>query len=459
MYAVVDIETTGGSPRSEKITEIALYIFNGKEIIKEFKTLINPERPIPYFITSLTGITNEMVADAPKFYEIAKQLVEMTEDKIIVAHNVSFDYRFIRSEFKSLGFDFSRNNLCTLQLSRRLFPGHRSYSLGHICQDLGILIDNRHRAAGDAMATVKLLKKLIQKCHEEGMEDLLAAASRPVLKNLHPLLDRKIIDHLPEDTGVYYFFNDQNQVIYIGKSRNIKQRIYNHLTNNSSRRSIELKENIASVECEVTGSELVALLIESSEIKRHSPYYNRAQKRKVMQYGLYSFKDDNGYLNLKIDRTASRLNDNPHTCFTNQMEAKTTLSRLSERFWLCQKLCGLYETEGACFHYEIRQCNGACIGKESHAIYNNRVTKALSTFYYNNKNFLIIDKGRNQAERSIIQVENGKYIGFGYLDTEESYVHLDSLLECIKVYEDNRDIQQIIRAYLNNNNVEKIIKY
>ncbi len=459
MYAVIDIETTGGSPKSEKITEIAIYISDGKEIVDEFITLVNPEKPIPYFITSLTGITNEMVADAPKFYEIAKQLVELTEDKIFVAHNVSFDYRFIRSEFKSLGYDFNRNNLCTLQLSRRLFPGHRSYSLGNICKDLGINIENRHRAAGDALATVKLLETLLTKCNENGGDNILATASRPNLKNLHPLLDRKILDNLPEETGVYYFLNDQNQVIYIGKSRNIKQRVYSHLSNNSSRRSIELKENIASIEYEVTGSELIALLIESSEIKKHSPYYNRAQKRKVMQYGLFSFKDDNGYLNLKIDRTASRINDSPYTCFTNQAEARTILSRLAERYWLCQKLCGLYETEGACFHHEIRQCNGACIGKESTAIYNNRVTKALSTFYYDNKNFLIIDKGRNHSERSIVQVENGKYLGFGYLNTEESYVHLDSLLDCIKIYEDNRDIHQIIRSYLNHKEVEKIIKY
>jgi DNA polymerase III subunit epsilon len=459
MYAVVDIETTGGSPKSEKITEIAIYISDGKEIVDEFTTLVNPEKSIPYFITSLTGITNEMVSDAPKFYEIAKQLVEITEDKIIVAHNVSFDYRFIRSEFKSLGYDFTRNNLCTLQLSRRLFPGHRSYSLGNICKDLGINIENRHRAAGDALATVRLLEMLLKKCNESGTDNLIDAASRPNMKNLHPLLDRKIMDNLPEETGVYYFLNDQNQVIYIGKSRNLKQRVFSHLSNNGSRRSIELKENIASIEYEITGSELVALLIESSEIKKHSPYYNRAQKRKVMQYGLFSFKDDNGYLNLKIDRTALRLNETPYTCFTNQAEAKTILSRLTERYWLCQKLCGLYETEGACFHYEIRQCNGACIGKESPAVYNNRVTKALSTFYYDNKNFLIIDRGRNHSERSIIQVENGKYMGFGYLNTEESYVHLDSLLDCIKIYEDNRDIHQIIRSYLNNNEVEKIIKY
>jgi DNA polymerase-3 subunit epsilon len=459
MYAVVDIETTGGSPKNEKITEIAIYITDGKEIVDEFITLINPEKPIPYFITSLTGITNEMVEDAPRFYEVAKRIVELTDDKILVAHNVNFDYRFIKSEFKSLGYDFTRSNLCTLQLSRRLFPGYRSYSLGNICHDLGITIESRHRAAGDALATVKLLELLLHKCNANGEDNLMAAALRPGLKNLHPLLDPEVIDNLPEETGVYYFINDQNQVIYIGKSRNIKQRVYSHFTNNGSRRAIELKENIASVEFEVTGSELIALLIESSEIKKHSPFYNRAQKRKVMQYGLFSFKDDDGYINLKIDRTAARLNDAPYATFTNQAEARTVLSRLAEKYWLCQKLCGLYETEGACFHHEIRQCNGACIGKEPPAIYNNRVTGALGTFYYENRNFLIIDKGRNHSERAIVQVENGKYIGFGYLNTEESYIHLDSLMDCIKIYEDNRDIHQIIKSYLNHNDVEKIIKY
>jgi len=459
MYAVVDIETTGGSPKTEKITEIAIYIYDGKKIVDEFVSLVNPEKPIPYFITSLTGINDEMVADAPKFYEIAKQIVEYTEDKILVAHNASFDYKFIKSEFKSLGFDFIRNNLCTLQLSRKLIPGHRSYSLGKLCGDLGINVENRHRAAGDALATVELFKILQKQNNQEGAEDALAASARPNLKNLHPQLDQAFLDNLSEETGVYYFLNDQHQVIYIGKSKNIRKRILSHLSNNGSRRSIELKESIAQIEYELTGSELVALLVESSEIKKHSPRYNRAQKRKTMQYGLYSFKDENGYLNLKIDKTSGRVNETPHTCFSAKTEATSVLSKISERHWLCQKLCGLYETEGACFHHEIRQCNGACVGKESAAVYNNRVTKAISTFYYENKNFLIIDKGRNNNERSVVQVEQGKYIGFGYLDVEESYLHLESFLDCVKIYEDNRDIHQIIKTYLNKNKVEKIIRY
>jgi len=377
-----------------------------------------------------------------RIYEIAREIVEFTEDKILVAHNASFDYKFIKSEFKSLGFDFIRNNLCTLQLSRKLIPGHRSYSLGKLCTDLGIKIENRHRAAGDALATVELLKILLKQSNQEDAKDIIAASAKPNLKNLHPQLDPGFLDRLPEETGVYYFLNDHHQVIYIGKSKNIRQRILSHLSNNGSKRSIELKESIAQIEYELTGSELVALLVESSEIKKHSPHYNRAQKRKVMQYGLYSFRDKDGYLNLKIDKTSGRLNETPHTCFTTKAEATSVVSKLAERYWLCQKLCGLYVTEGACFHYEIRQCNGACVGKEPVAAYNNRTNKALSNFYYDNKNFLIIDKGRNSSERSVIQVEQGKYIGFGYLDVEESYVHLDSFLNCVKIFCDLEYISQ-----------------
>jgi DNA polymerase-3 subunit epsilon len=459
LYAVVDIETTGGSALTEKITEIAIYTYDGEKIVDEFTTLINPEKNIPYYITALTGISNEMVAEAPKFYEIAKQIVEITEDKILVAHNASFDYKFIKSEFKRLGYEYTRENICTLRLSRRLLPGHRSYSLGNLCASLGIEIMNRHRAAGDALATVKLLERLMNQMADSGQEDILKHSVSPNLKNLHPDLDARILQELPEETGVYYFLNEHKQVIYIGKSKNIRKRVLSHLSNNGSRRSIQLKESIAGIDFELTGSELIALLIESSEIKKHAPRFNRAQKRKVMQYGLYAEKDDRGYYRLIIDKTANRINQSPETCFQNKTEAKAILSKLIERHWLCQKLCGMYDTDGACFHYEIRQCNGACIGKEQADIYNKRVMKSLSGFYYPQKNMLIIDKGREENERSVVQLENGKYIGFGFLNTETSYLQLDDIRDTIKIYEDNRDVQQIIRTYLNRHDVEKILRY
>ncbi|MCU0366765.1 MAG: 3'-5' exonuclease, partial [Bacteroidales bacterium] len=186
MYAVVDIETTGGSARLERITEIAVYIHDGTRVVEEFSTLVNPERNIPYFITSLTGITNEMVEDAPRFFEVAKKIVEITEGRVFVAHNARFDYSFIRQEFSMLGYNFKRPLLDTVALSRKLLPGHRSYSLGNLCKDLGIEINGRHRASGDALATVKLMELLLEKDRE--------LKSGSIIRNrktsrLHPALE------------------------------------------------------------------------------------------------------------------------------------------------------------------------------------------------------------------------------------------------------------------------------
>ncbi len=162
MYSIIDIETTGGSPKTEKITEISLLIHDGSSITDEFTTLINPEKRIPAFITGITGITDKMVSGAPKFYEIARKVIEMTENRIFVAHNASFDYGFIREEFRQLGYTYSREKLCTVRLSRKIIPGLRSYSLGKLCSELNIRIENRHRARGDALATVKLFEMLLE---------------------------------------------------------------------------------------------------------------------------------------------------------------------------------------------------------------------------------------------------------------------------------------------------------
>ena len=161
MYAIVDIETTGGRASFEKITEIAIYIHDGKNVVEEFSTLINPGRTIPYFISRLTGIDNEMVKNAPRFYEIARKIVELTQDKVFVAHNVGFDYKFIQEEFKRLGYDYQRKTMCTVRMGRKFLPGYKSYSLGKLCQQLGISINGRHRAAGDALATVKLFEMIL----------------------------------------------------------------------------------------------------------------------------------------------------------------------------------------------------------------------------------------------------------------------------------------------------------
>jgi DNA polymerase-3 subunit epsilon len=456
MYAIIDIETTGGSAHLEKITEIAIYQHDGNEITDEYVSLVNPERNIPYFITNLTGITNEMVEDAPRFYEIAKKIIELTEGRIFVAHNARFDYSFIRQEYKSLGFNFKRSILDTVALSRKLLPGHKSYSLGNICDDLSISINGRHRAAGDALATVRLFEILMARDIDmNGGRSTLLKNTR--VSKLNPKLNTAKIEMIPDEPGIYYFYNEKGDLIYIGKSRNLQQRINTHLSNNSTNRAMEMRDLIADISWERTGSELIALLKESSEIKRNRPVYNRAQRRTGFQWGIFRFIDTNGYLNYRY----GQINDDeiPVSVFTSKEKTKSKLGSLVDTYKLCQKLSGLYETEGACFHYQVGICKGACIGKESPGEYNERAAKATEQFIFSRLNFFIIDKGREDDERCAVKIVNGKYSGWGYFNINDMGFGLSAVHDCIKPSGDNSDIQVILKSYLRSNRVEKIIEF
>ncbi len=456
MYAIIDIETTGGSALAEKITEIAVYQHDGCQITGEWVSLINPERSIPYFITNITGISNEMVEDAPRFYEIAKKLIELTEGRTFVAHNARFDYSFIRQEFKSLGYNYRRSILDTVALSRKLIPGHRSYSLGNICADLDITISGRHRAAGDALATVKLFELIIEKDKElNGGRSVLIKNTR--ISKLNPSLDTAKTDNIPEEPGIYFFYNEKGDLIYIGKSRNLQQRISTHLSNNTTKRSMEMRDLIADISWETTGSELIALLRESYEIKANKPLYNRAQRRTGFHWGIYSYKDDNGYINYRYGQVD--IGDSPISVFTSKEKAKSKLGSMVEIYGLCQRFAGLYETEGACFHQQVGLCRGACIGSETAEEYNERAGKAVEEFFFARRNFFIIDKGRNDEERCAVKITNGKYAGYGYFNINDMGFGLTAIHDCIKPSSDNREIQMILKQYLRSNRVEKIIEF
>ena len=457
MFAILDIETTGGSPASEKITEIAIFFHDGQKVVDEWSTLINPEKAIPYFITGLTGITNEMVADAPMFYEIAKVIVERTENHTIVGHNVNFDYSFIKSEFKRLGFEFSRKTLCTVKLSRKIFPGHKSYSLGKICKELGIVISDRHRAAGDALATVRLFEMLLANQNGDG-ESMLISEPAGRYKNLNEHLTVNDIENLPEGCGTYYFFDDKQQLLYIGKSKNIRHRVLSHLGNTTSKRAQEMKQRIHTISFDMTGSELIALLKESREIKDQKPMYNRAQKRSSFYWGMYTSKDEYGYITFRLQKI-SETADDPVTCYNSKKEAREALTRMVEKNWLCQKLSGLYQTDGACFHHSIRQCNGACVQAEAVSVYNKRAGALLDSLRLDRGNVLIIDEGRTHDERSLVRIEKGMYMGYGYVSVNDTYLGIDQMLECINPELDNRDIRQILKNWLKNNKVEKMLYY
>ena len=291
MYSVVDIETTGNGFKGQKITEISIFIFDGEKIIDEFTSLVNPEQKIPHFITNLTGITEAMVRTAPKFYEIAKKVAEITKDTIFVAHNVNFDYNIIRDEFKSLGFDFKLKKLCTVRLSRKIIPGLASYSLGNICSAEGIKISARHRAKGDAEATVEMFRRLLKRDDAFTINSFLNVKSREA--TLPPLLDKQVVDTLPERHGVYYFKNQQKEVIYVGKANNIKQRVISHFYD-KKKKERKMCLEIADISYTETGNELIALLHESSEIKHLYPKFNRAQRKAGEAVGLFSYEEQKG---------------------------------------------------------------------------------------------------------------------------------------------------------------------
>jgi DNA polymerase III subunit epsilon len=456
VYAIIDIETSGGNPARDKITEIAVILHDGKEVVREFTTLVNPECRIPYHITALTGITNEMVANAPRFYEIARDLVEITRDAVFVAHNVSFDYNFVRNEFKQLGYEFKRDQLCTVRLSRKLLPGHRSYSLGRLCEDLNIEVRGRHRAYGDAMATATLFGLLLGKEREADARYITGAHTLP--KDLHPALDLQLLRKLPEAPGVYYFYNKDLELIYIGKSKNIRNRVMSHFSNQTTGKAIRMRADIADISYEVTGSELIALLKESEEIKKFRPLYNRTQRRSLFRYGLFSNRNEAGYIVFSLGKT-SETDAQPLVCFTGKAEATEFMNRIIDRFGLCQKLAGMYPSPGPCFHHEIGACKGACVGKELPSSYNLRAEKVLNTYRFGFDNLLIVDAGRSVEEKGVVKIENGRYIGYGFFSPEFADTDNRILHDCVMTYTDNREVQQIIRQYLRNNQVDKIIAF
>ena len=451
MYAIVDIETTGGKFNEEGITEIAIYRHDGHQIVDQFSSLVNPERPIQAFVASLTGINNNMLRQAPKFYEVAKRIVEITDNAVLVAHNAQFDYRILRTEFTRLGYEFERRTICTVELSKKLLPGHASYSLGKLTRALGIPISDRHRAQGDAQATVKLFQLLLDRDHEKNIVE--ASIRLDPKKQLEPNL-LELIERAPSETGIYYLRNKEDKLIYIGKSKNIKKRLTQHFTG-QDRKSKKLQLETVDVQVERTGNELVALLKESEEIKLHKPLYNRSLRRSIFRYQLSHFTDQHGYINLKIDPSDRRKNS--ITTFGTFAQAKSVLFKITEQYELCQKLNGLYQSKEACFSYGLNQCNGACIQKEVPETYNQRVQEFINKNIYQSSDLIIVDKGRYLEERSCILIENGAFKGIGYFDLNFQIQNPEVLKSIIRPMQDNRDAQHIIQSYLRRNKVLKII--
>jgi len=441
MYTIIDVETTG---QGNKITEIAIFKYDGSRVVDEFTSLVNPEMYIPEYITVLTGIDNAMVADAPTFSEVANAILSITEGSIFVAHSVNFDYNVIRNEFKAIGIDFSRKKLCTVRLSRKLIPGYTSYSLGKICDSLHIEINGRHRARGDAEATVVLFEKLL---HAEGSEkvfsDFLKKSSKEA--TLPPHLPSAVFNAIPNAPGVYFFKNKKGKIIYVGKAKDLKKRVLGHFYNKTEK-ELNLCRETADIDFELSGSELVALLMEDAAIKKHFPEYNQASKRNPKAYAIFSFEDRNGIIHLAYNTL--KATPHPILTFYNISDCRQFLERLCTQYQLCPKYCHLQEGVLQCSHYLIKTCQGICIEKEPVSNYNQRVKTALEQTIKASKDVVIKETGRDHEETAFILIKNGVYLGYGFIESSQQITNADQLENYLIPQKDNIDVQKVLRKHL-----------
>lgn len=453
MFAIVDIETCGGRYefRKGRIIDICIVVHDGLTVIDKFSTLINPECHIGSYFTRISGITNEMVADAPKFHEVARQIIEFTEGRIFVAHNVGFDYNFIRDEFNALGYKFRRETLCTIRMSRKLLPKRISYSLGHLCASLGIENEARHRAEGDAVATAELFGLLLRlknddpRFRSQGVEALM---TRRVDK-----IKDYILKKLPESCGVYYFLDKDKRIIYIGKSTNMYNRAVQHFQG-GTKKSGQLLHELTNVDFVETGSELISLLLEAEEIKKHKPIYNVQRKNQVFTHCIDHFVDARGVINFKI--VPQEESENALLQFNTYSTARERLDSWILEQTLCLSHCGLTPAGSSCFNHQIRACNGICNGEEEVNEYNRRASEILRTYSFPKSSFLLYDKGRHADERSLVLVEKGRYKGYGYLD-RDSQCTQEELLDSITRAHYYPDANDLIRAWLKKHPKARII--
>ncbi|MCU0429197.1 MAG: exonuclease domain-containing protein [Cytophagaceae bacterium] len=448
MYAIIDIETTGGSAKWHKITEICILLHDGNSVVDRYSTLVNPERSIPPSITLLTGITNEMVATAPVFAEVADTIQELTKDAVFVAHNVNFDYGFVKQEFEALGIRFQRKKMCTVRLSRKLLPGHRSYSLGNLCQSLGIVVQDRHRAFGDATATTVLFERLLRL--DEG-KAMLQHALNPRSKEatLPPHVSRELLDAIPEETGVYFFYDQKGKVMYVGKAQNLRHRVAEHFSGNTHTKERQrFHESICDVRYELAGSEFIALLMENEAIKKYYPRYNKSNKTFQLNVGLYTYEDQNGYLRLSIAQAGKR--DKPVLTFANQTEAITHALLRVNKYSLCLRLCSLLAKGQYCGQgkeeVHTHFCP-VCHGGETPEVYNQRFSEAFLGSR-SERSYVIKTKGRTLDEDGFAYVEKGKFLGYGFLSKDQTILSIEELKGFLIACYDTTDSQSIVQSQL-----------
>jgi len=434
LYAIIDIETTGGFAGANCITEIAIVLFDGKKIEGQYETLINPGMVIPRFITTLTGITNEMVLNAPKFEDVAGTIFNLLQGRVFVAHNVNFDYSFVKHHLQVHGYELNSKKLCTVRLSRKVFPGYIKYGLGSICRELNISMVNRHRAMGDAAATVELFSKIVESDKEGHIQLMLKGKNKE--QYLPPNIPAEQVERLPYFPGVYYFHDKKGKIIYVGKAGNLQQRVKSHFSNNDkSKRKQDFLRDVCSISHQVCGSELMALILECAEIRRLWPAHNRSLKRFEHVYGLYSFEDQNGYIRLGIEKKRKHLQ--PLYTFNILQQGHLLLQRLVKEFTLDAGLCFIDKTKE--------------LTREDPASYNRRVREAIETLQKQLPTFALLGNGKTANDQSCLLIEQGRFYGMGYLPQQYAVSDINELKSNLTQYPDNDYVRGLVYQHAEKN--------
>lgn len=429
LYAVVDIETTGSYAAANGITEIAIVIHDGEKVLNYYESFVNPHVPIPYFIQKLTGITDDMVANAPTFDEIAGQVYELLQDKVFVAHNVNFDYSFVKYHLDKAGYELNTKKLCTVRLSRKVLPGLPGYALGKLTHQLGITHTMRHRAGGDALATADLLAIIVAKDKNGAIK--AALKGRTGESYLPPHLPLENIAELPGTPGVYYFYNAEGKVIYVGKAVNIRKRVKSHFSNNKiNRQKQDFLKETQKISYKQCGTELMAHILESAEIRRLWPIHNRSQRGYLPLFGLFVYEDRQGFKRLAIEK--NRQATKPLYTFNTIIEGQQRLRELIREFDLCNRMCNI-STDCEC-------------PKHDNAVeYNRRIEDAIAWLQKQLPTFALLDKGIDEDEYSCILIQNGNFVGMGYLtNRKEQMQNIETLKKHIEPLQDNDFIRNLV---------------
>jgi DNA polymerase-3 subunit epsilon len=440
MFAIVDIETTGGYASGNSITEIAIAIHDGERMIDYFETLINPEAPIPGYIQALTGINNAMVSQAPLFEDVAPKIYGLLHDKVFVAHNVNFDYSFVKHQLGQYGYELDTKKLCTVRLARKILPGHPSYSLGNLCRCLQIEIEQRHRAGGDALATVKLFECILKNDVDGEIKNMLKGKAKEQF--LPPHLPVEKVAQLPPLPGVYYFHNSKGKIVYVGKAKDLKKRVNSHFSNNKpGKQKQDFLREIYNISFQTCGSELMAFILESIEIKRLWPLYNRSLKGFQQTYGLYMYEDGRGYQRMIIEKKKKQLE--PLYTFNLLLDGINLLKQLIEQFELCARLCYIDKSAGPSLADEL------CAEE-----YNLRVKNAVEHLKGSLPSFAVVEDvalPKKEDKQGIILMEKGRFYGMGYVPANVSFTHIDEYKKHLTQYPESEYIRGLVYQYATKN--------